>query len=826
MTQEPRPPSQSLARNTLSRTVESGWRTGLGKERPAVAIKEPPRAEDDADDTTDASLIEIDPVDFATAPRGDGKSKKAEANGKLPRARGGTKKATQKSTTDTPIEHAVTDTTDPRPPKPRRKQTDPVSRHFKAQSEPARSNTPTEKADKPEEPLNIETALSRRGAWTPPPKDTVREFGSRSSDIIELLSSTSKAPGAERARDIFQSLKETYGYELEEDPFQASEPGDAQTVLKKRKLIEMLAPNGASAMPPPPPPETSPTKAKAPKKKARTITALATEAYAPEEPSLPPAKPADASAATAAAEPARPKPKRATKRKPKAPKKEDPRMVLYSPEAAMKQVAQQDFVFGTSSQLVREQDRAAEPELPRVRDSMSVIEEEYVTPINSDAIEPPDVQPKLWNAAARDAEGELLHLEVVDLVQDSPRGEVVSDDSDPFGYVNPEKASQRPTGAYNTRAATSSSVPKSTSNGLGAAPSLKAASQSLPAKQPDSPAIVHDPLLGPMSSTSPPPSSQKRLSSIYEAGTTATHPAPPLSAQVESPTRATGYTAPEKPRFELYTDAQLARQVAAYGFKPVKRRAGMISLLDECWSSKYQRGPGAGVRAYSTGPATAVAEEATVGEGVEVSSAAAAAVVEPVRRPRGRPRKNTPVSVPAPVPTEATASEPVPTKKPRGRPRKTAAPAVATKKSTPQPAPSTPKKKTKAPVLEIPDTDSAPSSPEPIFSPDPNDVSLPTDDSLALPPTTEEATLHAYITKAVTSVPRSDDPERPSWWERMLMYESVIVEDLAAWLNTGGLDGVGFDGEVSAGEVKGWCEARSVCCVWRTRVGGAERKVL
>lgn len=827
VTQEPRPLSQSLARNTLSRTVESGWRPGLGKERSIVAHKEPPRVED-VDDTADASLVEIDPVEFVTAPQGDDRSKKTEADGKLPRARGGIKKATQMSTTDAPTDYAVPDTTDLKPPKTRRKQTGAVSQHFKAQSEPARSNRPVDtagKPDKPEEPLNIETALSRRGAWTPPPKDTVREFGSRSSDIVELLSSTSKPPGAERSRDIFQSLKETYGYELEDDPFQGPEPGDAQAVFKKRKLIEMVAPNDANGMPPPPPPETSPTKAKAPKKKARTITALATEAYAPEEPSLPAPKPADASAATATAESARAKPKRATKRKPKAPKKEDPRMVLYSPKAAMKQVAQQDFVFGTSSQLVREQDRAAEPELPRLRDSMSVIEEEYVTPINSDALEPPEVQPKLWTAGARDAEGELLHLEVVDLVEDSPRGEVLSDDSDPFGYVNPEKASQRPsTRAYNTRAATSSSAPKSTSNGLVAAPSLKAASQSLPAKQPESPAVVHDPLLGSMSSTSPPPSSQKRLSSIYEAGTSAARPAPPPSAQIESPTRATGYTAPEKPRFELYTDAQLARQVAAYGFKPVKRRAGMVSLLDECWSSKYQRGPGAGVRAYSTGPAVAAVEEAAVGEAVEP---AVQAVVEPVKRPRGRPRKNSPVSAPAPVPTEATAAEPVPAKRPRGRPRKTAAPAVALKKTTPQPTPSTPRKKTKAPVLEIPDTDSAPSSPEPIFSsPDPNDVSLPTDDSLALPTTTEEATLHAYITKAVTSAPRSDDPAEPSWWEKMLMYESVIVEDLAAWLNTGGLDGVGFDGEVSAGEVKGWCEARSVCCVWRTRVGGAERKVL
>lgn len=821
VTQEPRPVSQPLAQNTLSRTVESGWRGNPGKGRAAVASKEPPRAEDGVEDTADASLVEIDQVDFAAAARGETKSKKSSTDEKAPRARGsGTKTAAQKPTADAPTEDATTATTDPQLPKPRRKHTGAVSRHFKAQSETARSRKPAE-TEKPEEPLNIETALSRRGAWTPPPKDTIQEFGSRSSDIIEFLSSTSKVQGTEKPRDIFQSLQETYGYELEADPFLVPEPGDVQAVFKKRKLIEMVSTNGTNAMPPPPLPEASPTKTKAPKKKARTITGLATEAYAPEDTELP-LEPAGASAATAnpVAEPAKPKPKRTTKRKPKAPKKEDPRMVLYSPEAAMKQVTQQDFVFGTSSQLVREQDRAAEPELPRLRDSMSVIEEEYVTPINSDAIEPPEVQPKLWTAGARDAEGELLHPEVVDLVEDSPDGEVVvSDDSDPFGYgyVNLEKTYQRQSSGASCGAGSRLSISKSTSSSLRITPSLKAASQSLPTKQPESPAVVHDPLLGPMSSTSPPPSSQKRLSSIFE-----TNSVPPPSAQTESPTRVTGYTAPEKPRFELYTDAQLARQVAAYGFKPVKRRAGMISLLDECWTSRYQRGPGAGVRAYSTGSAAA-AEEATVGEAAEP---AAQAVVEPVKRPRGRPRKNSPVPAPAPLPAETAASEPVPAKRPRGRPRKAAAPAVAPKEATTQPAPSTPRKK-KAPVVEIPDTDSAPSSPEPIFSsPDPNDVSLPTDDSLALAPTTEEANLHAYITKAVTSAPRSDDPEKPSWWEKMLMYESVIVEDLAAWLNMGGLDAVGFDGEVSAEEVKGWCEAKSVCCVWRMRAGGAERKVL
>lgn len=805
-------PTRSHTRDARLKPVEGGQPCGKEEGRTIISLDEVHQP----DDAADASLIEISPANVTTAPPPKTTwSKNAAAGEKASRTRNSGSASAMAASENVPPQENAEDTTAPKPPKPRRKQTGAVSRHFKPQPEPA---LPKKLAENVDEPLNIETALSRRLDWTPPPKDTVKEFGSRSSDVIELLSSASKAEGVAKSKEIFQSLKETYGYELEDEPFPTSKRQSSEAPFKKRKQIEMVSTsNGANAMAPPPPPEKSPTKQKAPKK-ARTITGLATAAYKQAEPELPPPGPADPPAPKPAPATAPGKPKAKTKkRKPKAPKKkEEPHMVLYSPEAALKQVAQQDFVFGTSSQLAREQDAEA-ANVPKLKDSMPVIEEEeYVTPINSDAIEPPEVQPKLWNAAARDADGELLHPEVIDLVKDSPVGEAPSYDSDPFGYVNPEKVSQR---ASNMTTGISSSAPKSTQH-TDLRPALKPMSQGVSNKQSEpAPSAVHDPLLGVMSSTSPPPSSQKRLSSIYEAGS---HPA--QSAPQPSPSRAksAGYTAPEKPRFELYTDAQLARQVAAYGFKPIKKRADMISLLDECWTSKYQ---GQGARAYSTVSAAGVAEGPAGADGAgEVATQPAA---EPAKRPRGRPRKNSAGAATARRSPEAAASTSVTEKRSRGRPRKTAeAPSAASAKPVAKPAPSTPRRKTH--VLEIPDSDaSSPStSASSVFSSPPagHDVSL--DDSLALAPTTEESSLHDAITRAITSAPRSEDPANPSWHERILMYESVIVEDLAAWLNTGALDRVGFDGEVSALEVKRWCEAKSVCCVWRTRMGGEERKRL
>lgn len=98
-----------------------------------------------------------------------------------------------------------------------------------------------------------------------------------------------------------------------------------------------------------------------------------------------------------------------------------------------------------------------------------------------------------------------------------------------------------------------------------------------------------------------------------------------------------------------------------------------------------------------------------------------------------------------------------------------------------------------------------------------------TEISIALSPS-DQPTSFEYIKKAVTTVPRTTDPLQPSWHEKILMYDPIVVEDLAAWLNSGELTRVGYDDEVSSGEVKKWCESKSICCLWKVNLRGKERK--
>lgn len=254
-----------------------------------------------------------------------------------------------------------------------------------------------------------------------------------------------------------------------------------------------------------------------------------------------------------------------------------------------------------------------------------------------------------------------------------------------------------------------------------------------------------------------------------------------------------------------------------------------------------------------------------------VVSGAGLEAPQPEKRPRGKPRKDSATSVsnvaeePAVTKprrrksvtvSDVESEEPQVEKLPRGRPKKDAAtpPAKRTAKAkaaasptraksprNSQPAPTTPRRR-KAPakqILEIPDSESddpfasnAPSSPDQqvdVFSSPPAvDLSVTEDTEMSLmaSPTTQDAPLFGYITRAVVGAPRSKDPANPSWHEKMLMYDPIILEDLTAWLNAGRLDQVEFDGEVAPGDVKKWCESKSVCCLWRANLRGKERKRL
>jgi hypothetical protein len=74
------------------------------------------------------------------------------------------------------------------------------------------------------------------------------------------------------------------------------------------------------------------------------------------------------------------------------------------------------------------------------------------------------------------------------------------------------------------------------------------------------------------------------------------------------------------------------------------------------------------------------------------------------------------------------------------------------------------------------------------------------------------------ITRAVRAQPRNGhSSSRPSWHEKMLMYDPIYVEDFTAWLNTEGLNLVHEDREVGAGLVRRWCESNGICCCYKIK---------
>lgn len=683
----------------------------------------------------------------------------------------------------------------PKEKKPRKK-TETVSKHF---ANPAPTTPVISVTD--DEPTAMEQAMRRRMDWTPPPEDLV----------IDLEDSVLSQEPAHK--DAFKNLLEGYNHAMDDNQVNnpATEPGQGNSdILGKRKLIELVATTASKTATP----EASPVKSKAPKKKPRTITELAMAAYRTSEESEGAtttdaarkesvlnyfdtegthARNCDESGKAAKAT------KKTTKAKASKKKAEPKKQILLSPASALKAVSGQNFVFGTASQLATEED----PDLLRalheaMKASNCVDSDPFASssPIRSELASRRRVGNKLWAASARGDDGDLLDIEILDLtespapnhhrslpqlpvvhqseiVQEKATStkipiEVLSSEFDTFDLTDsPPVPPASKLHFFSTQGAASTSTGKSTKSKL---------SPQLVPPEPVQPSFAID------LDFEPPPSNQEHSQLIAQS-----------QAQA-SPAKSQAVDMPQRPKFELYTDARLAKEISGYGFKPVKKRETMIALLEQCWENKQK--------------AAAVLQTSTDGA---VSKTKAAG------RTRGRPRRASKDA------TDLTES--------------TSLPAVA----TPKPSKTAPPKEK---IVEIADSDASDeedpfiSSPlsleqkDEVFSDDahePMDVSLSDDaeDASLLAtegPTTAQASLFDRITRAVMTAPRTTDPENPSWYEKMLMYDPIILEDLTAWLNKGQLDRVGYDGEVDPEEVKLWCHSKSICCLWRVNIHGKARK--
>lgn len=91
---------------------------------------------------------------------------------------------------------------------------------------------------------------------------------------------------------------------------------------------------------------------------------------------------------------------------------------------------------------------------------------------------------------------------------------------------------------------------------------------------------------------------------------------------------------------------------------------------------------------------------------------------------------------------------------------------------------------------------------------------------------TAKAKLFPEITAQVKGAPATGNIKNPSWYEKMLLYDPIVLEDLTTWLNEQGLRLEGKDKEMvelSGWMTQAWCEANSVCCLWREGLRGGVR---
>ncbi|KAI4758288.1 hypothetical protein E4T52_09550 [Aureobasidium sp. EXF-3400] len=111
-------------------------------------------------------------------------------------------------------------------------------------------------------------------------------------------------------------------------------------------------------------------------------------------------------------------------------------------------------------------------------------------------------------------------------------------------------------------------------------------------------------------------------------------------------------------------------------------------------------------------------------------------------------------------------------------------------------------------------------------------------------------TLFPKITSTVRSIPPSRDHKAPTWYEKILLYDPIVLEDLTLWLNSQGVrleisvarpvkgKGKKKADEVDDGEsvmdlvqeelqpwmVQKWCEEHSICCLWKEGLRGGVRQ--
>ena len=492
------------------------------------------------------------------------------------------------------------------------------------------------------------------------------------------------------------------------------------------------------------------------------------------------------------------------------PKKHVP--VLLSPGEAMKAVDNQCLFFGTSSQLAREE---SPPSLGVITETAKAAEATCMLDLHLDSAEKLCMSRSvssndsnlpllmssrnLWSEAARDAQGSLLSAEIIELV-DSPPG------SPTTGLAAVSVIDSKPTVIRDH---------------LSNVHVLRNQDDIITGTRERNPAISPDLEARKASVELPKSVAEGTLRARKRSKS-------PVKGKIVSSVEKKDPN--ETPKFSDYTIPELSKMIISYGFKPVKGKVAMIKLLEKCWEGKNR---------LALQPLPQNVNVPVFPEPIDILEVKTSKASSPVKR-RGRPPKRDNAPPTGIIPLEVPTSDVPVTKSTKSpQPPKTSDTAI-TEVSESAPTRSRRRTKTKhkqpgpdniedpnflrnspLPHLQPPITEAQPLCP-PRSLINSQSEPLVAGDEMQSPRSSTDH-LFAKITMAITTFPPSHNPKNLTWNEKILMYDPIVLEDLAAWLNTVGLGGVGVDEEVGPGTVRAWCEGRGICCLWRDNLRGGAR---
>lgn len=667
-------------------------------------------------------------------------------------------------------------------------------------------------------PLQLEKATARKKEWTP------------TKPTLTLID--------ENVSGFGTSLAKKFGHSYAGIEKAANTEDGA---LTKRRKIDLTSLRHEVAIPKLKPLKTTKPRSKSPAKKGLTITGLATSHYLgedkKEEPTIMTQWMASTQARTDGAADAKyleVKVKRTTSSKAKKPKTR-----LRSPETALKTLDSQEVVFATLSQCARDESPTlirdtAEAMKQSIHDLTSSPVRTQQTAIYSiESTTPQKVgtarfrsRKGLWTAADRDENDALLHME------------------DPFDTPAKRNAFAGEDALFEHKAA----IPNvdGPTNSLGLLAALD---------QQDGTILTEDTTTIDIDDVTPPPiavktaapaqirpystwsrSPSSKRTKETEEKSNIEHESQSLSKLSASPAKK---KLPAKPNYASWTDEHLKAKTKECGFKRLRARKSMIDKLDESWAEDN------GVDPARVKAATKAASQTTkVLQGGDILGSVHALAARPapkIKKSRVKKSKDG-IDKTKPEKHRATAKEEaenmvldqivdvgdIDTSNAFDRlaqmndiaddALETLEPSTAPVKGTGVKAKI---KKKQRPLTHLPTIPPKPTqNSSPAFaSPRRRRHTSPAANISISSSQNGEVPLKSLIRKAIEQPPADDTTRNhqanPTWYEKIIMYDPIVLEDLTAWLNTEGFNAIGEDSEIDIAEVKDWCHENGVCCLWR-----------